>query len=69
MRRDKNNNHWKNKQDPIKLCVKLTAKFLMTVYKSKTLKFKWDEDPIHRLILLNLYRTTGYDTFTVQVNL
>ena len=38
------------KQDPIKLCTKLTAKLLTTAYKSKFLKFKLDEDPLHRRI-------------------
>ena len=38
------------KQDPIKLCAKLTAKLLMEEYKSKILKFKLDEDPLQHHI-------------------
>ena len=38
------------KKDPIKLCARLTAKFLTTAYKSKTIKFKLDEDPLQRRI-------------------
>ena len=38
------------KKDPIKLCARLTAKLLTTVYKSKIIKFKMDEDPIQRRI-------------------
>ena len=33
------------KQDPIKLCAKLTAKLLETAYKLKVLAFKLNEDP------------------------
>ena len=36
--------------DPIKLCVKLTAKFPTTVYKSKIIKLKFDEDLLQRRI-------------------
>ena len=42
-RRDKKKICWKKKHNPIKLCAELTAKFLMTAYKSKILKFKLDE--------------------------
>ena len=38
------------KNDPIKLCACLTEKFLTTVYKSKIIRFKIDEDPIQRQI-------------------
>ena len=38
------------KNDPIKLCAKLTANLLMIAYKSKIIKLKLDEDPIHRQI-------------------
>ena len=44
----KNKKHWKN--DPIKLCATLTAKFLTTAYKSKIIRFKMDKDPLHRRI-------------------
>ena len=37
----KKKSHWKN--DPIKLCARLTVKLLTTVYKSKIIKFKLDE--------------------------
>ena len=47
--RDKKKKYQKiKKQDPIKLCAKLTAKLLTAAYKSKILKFKLDEDPLHR---------------------
>ena len=46
-RRHKKKNQWKKKQDPIKLCAKLTAKLLKTAYKSKVLKFKLDDNPLH----------------------
>ena len=35
------------KQEPIKVCAKLTEKLLTTAHKSKVLKFKLDEDPLH----------------------
>ena len=38
------------KKDPIKLCAKLTAKLLMTAYKSKIIRFKIDENPLQRQI-------------------
>ena len=38
------------KQDPIKLCAKLTAKLPTTAYKSKVLKLKFDKDPLHHRI-------------------
>ena len=41
-RHNKNKSH--QKKDPIKLCTKLTAKFLTTAYKSNIIKFKLDED-------------------------
>ena len=47
-RHDKKGNYRENKQDPIKLWVKLTAKLLITVYKSKVLTFKLNGDPLHR---------------------
>ena len=37
-------------KDPIRLCATLTAKLLMTAYKSKTIRFKMDEDPLQRRI-------------------
>ena len=47
-KRHKNKNHWKN--DPIKLCKKLTEKLLTTTYKSKIIKFKLDKDLLQRRI-------------------
>ena len=50
-----NDNHYRRKQrkikkhrenDLIKLCATLTAKLLTTVYKSKVIRFKMDEDPL-----------------------
>ena len=38
------------KNDPIKLCAHLTAKLLMTAYKSKIIRFKMDEDTLQRRI-------------------
>ena len=35
---------------PIKLCTKLTAKFLTTAYKLKIIKLKLDEDPLKRRV-------------------
>ena len=40
----------RQKKDPIRLCTTLTAKFLMTAYKSKIIRFKMDEDPLQRRI-------------------
>ena len=37
-------------KDPIRLCATLTEKLLMTVYKSKIIRFKMDEDPLQRRI-------------------
>ena len=36
--------------DPIKKCAKLTAKLITAAYKSKVIKFKLDEDPLHRRV-------------------
>ena len=49
-RRDEEKNYRKKKHNPIKLCAKLTAKFMTTAYKLKILKFKVDEDPLQRRI-------------------
>ena len=38
------------KNDPIKLCARLTAKFPTTLYKPKITRFKMDEDPLQRRI-------------------
>ena len=38
------------KNYPIKLCARLTAKFLTTAYKSKFIRFKLDEDPLQQRI-------------------
>ena len=38
------------KKDPIRLCATLTAKLLTTAYKSKIIRFKMYEDPLHRQI-------------------
>ena len=45
MKKNKNKS-WSKKifNDPIKKCAKLTSKLLTTVYKSKAIKFKLDED-------------------------
>ena len=45
-KRHKNKKHQKN--DPIRLCATLTAKFLTTAYKLKIVRFKMDEDPLQR---------------------
>ena len=44
--------YWKKKQDPIKICAKLTAKLLKIAHKLKVLKFKMDEYPLQRQIYL-----------------
>ena len=36
--------------DPIKLCARLTANLLTTLFKSKIGRFKMDEDPLQRRI-------------------
>ena len=59
-RRNKKNSYQKKKRDPIKLCAKLTAKFLITAFKLKIIKLK---------CFSYLYRITGNDIFTVQGNL
>ena len=41
----KKKKHWK--KDPIRLCATLTAKLLTTAYKSKIIRFKIDEGPLH----------------------
>ena len=43
-KRHKNKSH--RKKDPIKLCERLTEKFLTTEYKPKIINFKLDEDPL-----------------------
>ena len=40
----------KRKKDLIRLCAALTGKFLTTLYKSKIIRFKMDEDPLQRRI-------------------
>ena len=47
-RRRKNKKHQKN--DQIRLCATLTAKWLTTAFKSKIIRFKMDEDPLQRRI-------------------
>ena len=47
-KRRKKKSHQKN--DPIKLCARLTEKLLTTAYKSKIIKFNMDEDPLHHRI-------------------
>ena len=47
-KRRKNKSDRKN--DPIKLCARLTAKVLETAYKSKIIRFKLDEDLLQRRI-------------------
>ena len=50
-RRRKNKKH--QEKDPIRLCATLTAKFLMTAFKSEMIWFKLDEDPLqHRFYFL-----------------
>ena len=36
------------KNDPIRLCATLTAKFLTTAFKSRIIRFKMDEDTLQR---------------------
>ena len=38
------------KEDLIRLCATLTEKLLTTAFKSKIIRFKMDEDPLHRRI-------------------
>ena len=38
------------KNDPIKLCARLTENFLTEVYKSNIIRFKLDEDQLQRRI-------------------
>ena len=52
---DKNKKYWENRQDPIKVCAKLAETLLTTEYKSKILKFKLDEYPLHRRIYFLTY--------------
>ena len=47
-RDEKKKSHWK--KDLIKLCARLTAKFLTTAYKLKIIRFKLDEYPLQRRI-------------------
>ena len=49
----KNKSHQKN--NLIKLCTRLTEKFLTTAYKSKIIKFKLDEDPLKRRIYFLIF--------------
>ena len=49
-RKRRNNKKSHQKNDPIKLCTKLTAKLLTTAYKSKIIKLKLDEDLLQRRI-------------------
>ena len=41
--------------DPIKNCVKLTDKLFKSVYKSKVIKFKLGEDPLHCRVYFLLF--------------
>ena len=47
-RRRQNKKH--RKKEPIRLCATLTAKLLTTVFKSKIIRFKLDEDQLQRRI-------------------
>ena len=58
-RRKRRKNKKYRKKDPIKLCATLTVKLLTTAYKSKTIRFKMDEDPLERRI----YFLTFIDSF------
>ena len=50
-KRRKNKKH--REKDPIKLCATLTEKLLTIAYKSKTIRFKIDGDPLqHRIYFL-----------------
>ena len=55
----KDNKH--RKEDPIRLCATLTAKLLTTVYKSKIIRFKLDEDPLQ----LRIYFLTFIDSLDI----
>ena len=46
------------KKNPMKQCATLTEKLLTTVYKSKIIRFKMDEDPLqHRIYFLTFIDT------------
>ena len=45
-RRKQRKNKKHRKEDPTRLCATLTEKLLTTAYKSKTIRFKMDEDPL-----------------------
>ena len=49
-RRKRRNNKKHREKDPIRLCTTLTTKLLRTAYKSKTIRFKMDEDTLQRRI-------------------
>ena len=49
-RRKRGNNKKHRENDPIKICATLTAKFLTIAYKSKSIRFKMDENPLQRRI-------------------
>ena len=46
-RHDRKKKYCEKKQEPIKLCAELMAKFLTTAYKSKILNLKMDEYLLH----------------------
>ena len=55
-KRHKDKKH--RKEDPIRLCATLTAKFLTTAFKSKIIRFKMDED----LLQCRIYFLTFIDS-------
>ena len=46
------NNKKHQKNDLIRICATLTAKLMTTAYKSKNIRFKMDEDPLHSRIYI-----------------
>ena len=49
-RRRRRKNKKPRRKESIRLCATLTAKLLTTAFKSKTIRFKLDEDPLQRRI-------------------
>ena len=54
IRKRRKNNKSNRKNNPIKLCATLTAKLVITSYKSNIIKFKLDEYPLqHQIYFLS----------------
>ena len=63
-RRKQRKNKSHREKDPIKLCARLTAKFLTTAYKLMIIRFKTDYDPLQHHIYFLIVVESLYMIFS-----